>query len=125
VKPLVTLISLGILMAVSLAGSHAELHQVAIESSGFNPSDVSIIMGDSVQWTNYDGVERSSTSDAGYWDSGAIEPGGYYIYTFNLDIGDYPYHCSFFPNQTGVIRVVVRQDVQPVSIGQIKALLKF
>lgn len=124
-KLFTTFISLGIFMMISLASSQADLYQVAIESTGFNPADISIQIGESVQWTNYDSVQRSSTSYGGYWDSGPLDPGAYYIFTFNLDIGDYPYHCTFFPDQTGIIRVVVRQVVKPDSLGQIKALLNY
>jgi len=122
-KLIMTLISLGISMMISLASSHADLYQVAIESSGFNPADISISVDDSVQWTNYDSVQRNSTSDGGYWDSGPLDPGAFYIFTFNLDIGDYPYHCTFLTEQTGIIRVVVRQGVEPHSLGRIKALM--
>jgi len=124
-KLLITFISLGIFMMISLASSHADLHLVTIESTGFIPTDISVSVGDFVQWTNYDydSVQRSSTSDGGYWDSGPLDPGADYTFTFNLDIGDYPYHCTFLTEQTGIIRVVVSQVVEPHSLGRIKALI--
>ncbi len=44
-------------------------------------------------WVNNDTVPHTATSDTGVWDSGTLNPGQSFSFTFN-DAGTFPYHCA-------------------------------
>jgi len=72
---------------------------VAIKSSTFTPNIVEISKGTTVTWTNDDGVPHTVTSISGAFDSGNIEPGKTYSYTFN-QAGPFEYSCANHPSMT-------------------------
>src|SRR4051794_23986778 len=45
---------------------------VSIAGFAFNPSDLTINVGDTVTWTNNDGVIHTTTSDSLVWNSGSL-----------------------------------------------------
>ena len=69
---------------------------VSIKSSTFTPDIVEISMGTTVTWTNDDGVRHTVTSISGAFDSGNIDPGQTYSYTFN-QAGPFEYSCTNHP----------------------------
>ena len=71
---------------------------VAIKSSTFVPGTVGISKGTTVTWTNDDGVQHTVTSvPQGAFDSGPIDPGKTYSYTFN-QAGTFEYSCTIHPS---------------------------
>jgi plastocyanin len=72
----------------------------------FIPRTMTIAPGTTVQWLNEGPSAHTSTSDTGVWDSGNLNPGQTYQYTFNTP-GNYPYHCGTHPTMTGTITVLV------------------
>src|SRR5207244_2003416 len=79
-------------------------YDVYIRDTGFDPSDQEIEVGDTVWWTNDDdfGDPHSSTSNQGYWDTGAIPFG----YTSGLTFpfaGTFPYHDKYFGFQGTIV----------------------
>lgn len=103
---------LGILIALAVAllllpretrGGSA--HQVSIAEFAFNPSTITIDVGDSVTWTNEDQVVHTATSTSGAFDSGDLAQGESYTLTFS-QAGTYDYLCTPHPTMTG--RVVVQ-----------------
>ncbi len=71
---------------------------VAIKSFTFVPGTVGITKGTTVTWTNDDGVSHTVTSvPQGGFDSGPIDPGKTYSYTFN-QAGTFEYSCLNHPN---------------------------
>jgi plastocyanin len=111
-KILLSLIVLGsivILAACSTAGnapSSAESPEVQVKIINFSydPVNLSVASGTTVQWTNEDSVPHTVTSDDGVWDSGAIAPGGTFTYTFE-QAGTFAYHCTIHPNMKATIEV--------------------
>ncbi|HEY9722047.1 MAG TPA: plastocyanin/azurin family copper-binding protein [Oscillatoriaceae cyanobacterium] len=77
---------------------------VTINQFLFNPNELTVPVGTTVVWTNYDTVRHSVTSDGGMWDSGLLSTGQTFRYTFNR-AGDYAYHCTPHPFMRGVIHV--------------------
>ena len=73
--------------------------RVDIRGSTFVPGTVGISKGTTVTWTNDDGVPHTVTSISGAFDSGNIEPGKTYSYTFN-QAGPFEYSCANHPSMT-------------------------
>ncbi len=78
-------------------------------SSAYDPSDITITVGDSVTWTNRDpdfntsGNGHSATAQ-GAWDTGLLHQNDSKTLTFN-DAGTYTYHCTVHPSMTGTLHV--------------------
>jgi plastocyanin len=75
---------------------------VSVDSSlNFDPFNLTIKVGQSVQWVNKDSVPHSSTAlsvptGATKWDSGELDGGDTFTVTFTV-VGTYQYHCIFHP----------------------------
>ena len=79
---------------------------VDIVGFAFNPETIEIGVGDTVTWTNSDGVPHTATQEpAGSgFQSGSIQGGDTLEFTFN-EPGEFAYFCEFHPNMTGTIIV--------------------
>jgi plastocyanin len=77
---------------------------VAISGFAFAPASVSVSVGDSVTWTNGDGVGHTATADDASFDTGTIAGGGTDSVTF-ATAGTFAYHCSIHPAMTGTVTV--------------------
>ena len=66
---------------------------VNITNLNFVPTTVYVPIGKTVIWTNNDDVIHTITSVTGSFDSGSIDPGTTYSYTFN-QTGTYEYSCT-------------------------------
>ena len=74
----------------------------------FSPASLPIKVGTTVKWMNNGPSARTTTSDAGAWNSGTLSApssggsygggatGGSYQFTFNAP-GTYGYHCALHP----------------------------
>ena len=62
---------------------------VTIEDLGFSPPAVTVDVGDTVEWRNH-GTRTHTTTSEGNWDSGDLEPGDTFSFTFTTP-GTYPY----------------------------------
>ena len=80
----------------------------------FAPNNLTINVGDMVEWTNQDGVSHTSTSDDGVWDSGLLGQGDTFTYTFTL-AGSYSYHCTPHPFMTGTVVVSAATGIEDQS----------
>lgn len=76
---------------------------VSIENLSFNPTTVEVKVGDTVTWTNNDGVSHTVTGDSGL-DSGTLAAGATYSKTFDA-AGTYEYGCSIHPDMKGTVVV--------------------
>ena len=70
---------------------------VKIADFAFEPSSMTVPVGTTVTWTN-SGASCTVTSDTGAFDSGQLQPGATYQFTFNAP-GTFPYHCANHPTQ--------------------------
>ena len=68
------------------------------------PDSITVSVGDTVTWTNSDSVAHTVTGDNGEFDSGTIEPGGQFSFTFET-AGTITYHCTIHPNMKGTVIV--------------------
>jgi plastocyanin len=107
-------------IALAVSNAFAATHHVGIQGFEFQPTIVHIGVGDTVRWTNNDSVYHTSTSDTLVWDSGTLNPGGTFEFTF-FTIDFYPYHCEFHGFMTGYVNVEIT-GVESVSLGELKAV---
>jgi plastocyanin len=78
---------------------------VDIANFAFNPTPIEINVGDTITWTNQDGVPHTVTGqDRDVLQSGTIAPGATFSQTFDT-AGEIAYFCEFHPNMNGVIIV--------------------
>jgi len=84
--------------------------EVSIEFSDYRPSQLDVLPGETVSWTNVSVRTHTVTSDTGLFDSGEVNEGGHFAFQFN-DVGAYLYHCIIHPSITGEV------DVRRVILG--------
>jgi plastocyanin len=77
---------------------------INIESFLFNPDSLTIKVGETVTWTNNDSVSHTITEDKGVFDSGSINSGATFSFTFKT-AGTFSYHCTIHSSMTGKIIV--------------------
>jgi plastocyanin len=80
---------------------------VTIKNMAFTPSQITVKKGSTVTWTNQDSIAHTVTddlADAGGPNSGNIQPGGTYSFTFDKT-GSFQYHCTIHPSMRGTIVV--------------------
>ncbi|MEX0684976.1 MAG: cupredoxin family copper-binding protein [Balneolales bacterium] len=83
--------------------------QINISNFTFNPSNLEIEQGTTVTWINQDNEIHTATSGSdreqdGVFNSGNIEPGEEYEYTFN-EPGTYDYFCIPHVGMSGIVTV--------------------
>jgi plastocyanin len=81
--------------------------KVNITNYTFSPANITVKVGTTVTWTNNDDVDHTVTSDTAPNsgpDSGLINPGDTYTYTFN-QAGTFNYHCAQHLYMKGTITV--------------------
>jgi plastocyanin len=77
---------------------------VSIQDFSFSPDQMTVAPGTTVTWTNDGQQPHTSTADDGTWDSGTLQPGDDYSFTFD-EPGTYTYHCSIHPDMTASVKV--------------------
>jgi len=92
--------------SVVMPAARAATASVTIVDFAFNPSSLTINLGDTVTWTNTGTYAHTVTSDTGAFASGQLANGGTFSYTFNTyGTGSYAYHCSNHPYMTATINI--------------------
>ncbi len=79
--------------------------QVQIVDFRFEPARITVAPGTTVVWTNVGPTAHTATSKADVWDSGILQKGQTFRFTFRTP-GTYDYWCTLHPNMLG--QVVVR-----------------
>ena len=112
---LCSLISPGVLLVLLVwllpdisAMKTQEVQTVLITSSAFDPAEITISQGTTIEWENQDSAIHTVTSQTGLWDSGDIAPGTTYSRTFD-SVGSYLYRCTYHSSMTGT--VIVMADI--------------
>ena len=75
-----------------------------LTTTAFAPNPANVAVGTTVMWTNSDSTAHTTTSDNGVWNSGLVNPGSQFSFTFNT-AGTFTYHCTIHPNMVGTIVV--------------------
>ena len=71
---------------------------------GYDPSALEVGVGDTIVWTNTGAVAHTVTADDGSFDSGSIEPGATWEYTFE-EVGEFKYQCEPHPFMVATVSV--------------------
>jgi plastocyanin len=101
---LVALSLLAPLMLVPIAGAQGNQQTVSIRDFRFDPAQVTIQPGTTVRWTNEGNTAHTVTADDGSFDSGTLQPGDSFMFTFQ-DTGTVAYHCEIHPQMTASVTV--------------------
>jgi len=98
------------LLLLAPAGAAGKPQEVNIQFSAYGPSQLDVLPGETVAWSNVSLRTHTVTSYAGLFDSDKVPAGGHFSYTFK-DVGIYRYHCTIHPSITGEV------DVRRVILG--------
>lgn len=82
----------------------AVVHDVAIRNFVYTPATVSIRVGDSVRWTNYDAAPHDAVPIEGTWKTPLLQQNESAIQTFDAP-GVHPYYCTVHPAMRGTLEV--------------------
>jgi plastocyanin len=88
---------------------------VSITSSGFDPAQMTVGVGDTVMWVNRDTVTRQLIADSGGFSSPQLPPGEMYTFQFTRP-GTFAYHDRLKTAHKGTV-VVRRTGVRSVTIA--------
>jgi MYXO-CTERM domain-containing protein len=90
-------------------------HAVKIIGFGFTPNTVTVAVGDSVTWTNGDGVTHTATADDASFDTGQIGAGTTSTTITFSTAGTFAYHCSIHSSMHGTIVVSAASTPPPTD----------
>ena len=80
-------------------------YSVEIENYRYSPNQLTLNLGETVQWINLDSSKHTVTSYGdGPLNSVILRQGETYSYTFN-SLGEFPYYCTLHPYMEGKIIV--------------------
>ncbi|MDZ7727166.1 MAG: plastocyanin/azurin family copper-binding protein [Dehalococcoidia bacterium] len=110
----VPLLAAGLGVAAGLSSASADDETITLQDISFNPSSVTINVGDTVTWSHNDeGLPHNVTSSGGGpLDSGNFEAGGTFQFTFT-EPGTFGFMCTIHPSMTG--SVTVQQQAEPTN----------
>jgi plastocyanin len=95
--------ALAIAARMAVAPVLAADKSVSIAGFAFHPTTVTVNVGDTVTWTNSDGVGHTATS-SGDFDTGTIPAGGSKSVTFG-SAGTFSYICTIHSSMRGTVIV--------------------
>jgi plastocyanin len=90
--------------ASSQASPGTEACTIDIRDLAYHPAQTEIAVGTTVTWTNSDTVPHTATATDGTFDSGILDPGKSYSFTFE-EAGTFDYSCLVHPQMKGTIVV--------------------
>jgi plastocyanin len=90
--------------------AEATQQEVSVQFSAYAPSQLDVLPGETVLWTNVSLRTHTVTSDTGLFDSGELPTDARFAFPFS-SVGAYAYHCTIHPSIRGEI------DVRRVILG--------
>jgi plastocyanin len=84
------------------------LSAISVQDDLFDPAQVQTSSGATLTWSNAGTEQHTITADDASFDSGTINPGDTFAFTFAAQ-GTYPYHCQIHggPGGQGMAGTVV------------------
>lgn len=114
VVSLLAALVVGLAPGAASSPARAATHVVEIVDFAYAPATLTIQAGDTVTWTNLDADAHTATATGGAFDSGLLDEGDSYSFTF-AQPGTYDYLCTPHPFMTGRIVVVAAAAPTPAS----------
>ena len=91
-------------LAGTVAGAAAgETHRVEMRDTAFSPAEITVHVGDAVEWANRGIVRHTATAGDKAWEADVM-PGRRKTVTLNRP-GTVSYYCRYHPNMKGRITV--------------------
>ena len=91
-------------------GTAPKPQEVSVQFSAYGPSQLDVLPGETVLWSNVSQRTHTVTSDTGLFDSGHLPSGDRFSVVFG-EPGIYRYHCTIHTSIVGEI------DVRRVTLG--------
>jgi plastocyanin len=110
------LAALGLVVPVAAGGAGVP---VTIQFQAFAPSQIDVLPGDTVEWSNVSQRRHTVTAFDGSFDSGDLFGGDSFSHEFD-DVGVFAYHCTVHLNMTGEVDVS-RVILDPLPVGPVPA----
>ncbi|MFZ2452010.1 MAG: plastocyanin/azurin family copper-binding protein [Methylovulum miyakonense] len=107
---------LAIMLSLASVSAYAKTITVNIQFFAFNPTPLTIDLGDTVKWVNKDPVFHTTTEDTSNLWSANLAPSLSFARTFKT-AGKFTYHCAFHPGMTGSIIVRTSEETR-INIGK-------
>ena len=95
-----------LVLLASAATANAAPHraEINVQFSAYGPSQLDVLPGTSVVWSNVSARTHTVTAYDGTFDSGHLDPGRRFAVTFTRP-GSFQYHCTIHPSIAGEIDV--------------------
>jgi plastocyanin len=117
--------ALALLAAAATANAAPHHAEVNVQFSAYGPSQLDVLPGTSVVWSNVSARTHTVTAYDGTFDSGHLDPGRRFAVTF-AQPGSIRYHCTIHPSITGEIdvrRVIL--DTLPTAAVPLGSTVEF
>jgi plastocyanin len=116
---------LALLAGAAPAAAAPHRADVNVQYSAYGPSQLDVLPGTRVRWSNESTRTHTVTAYDGTFDSGRLEPGARFQVTFTRP-GTYQYHCSIHPSIVGEIDVRrVIFDTLPTAAVPVGTMVDF
>jgi plastocyanin len=96
--------ALVLVLTAATANAAPRRAEVNVQFSAYGPSQLDVLPGTSVTWSNVSVRTHTVTARDGTFDSGHLDPGRRFAVTF-AHPGSYQYHCTIHPSIAGEIDV--------------------
>ena len=111
----------GALTNAPLSAADSAAATIHMKGAAFDPAEVSISAGQTVEFVNDDEAPHTVTAGDKAFDSGNIDPGHSWRYTF-AKAGTYAYGCTYHSWMHGTVKVLpvaqnVRSSARPALSG--------
>ncbi|MBY0561666.1 plastocyanin/azurin family copper-binding protein [Hyphomicrobium sp.] len=93
--------------ALAVAAPAGEIVQVKISDLAFVPAEITVNVGDTVEWVNEDFIDHTATAKSGEWD--VMVPAGKSGQVQLDHAATITYFCRVHPGMTGTIRVSAKR----------------
>lgn len=93
-----------VLLLAGAASAGAATQPVDIQFDSFSPSQLDVLPGETVAWSNVSPRVHTVTSDTGLFDAGQLTSGAAFSREFD-DPGTYAYHCTIHAGMVGEVDV--------------------
>ena len=97
-------LAIGVLAVMLTAARKAQVKTVSIDGVKFQPADVTLNVGDTVEWINKDPFPHNVTSKDGAFHSRNLDPKQTFRFRATRR-GTFPYVCTLHPTMAAVIHV--------------------